>query len=216
MSQLAIDICGPERDTSTLSQWHTGAELARNLVLWSRLCIARGGYSMPRSVVEPSAGGGMILRAICEQYSRADICAVEIDPEWSRVCDLELNKHRRLMREIGREPFLVSICNDWLETERRTFGLAVMNPPYEGGQDREHLRVALDRCDHVVALVRLNMLAGKNAWLELRGYERLNRIAIMAGRPKFNGTEGGAKSDFCALYFARDESDEPRVEWWPL
>lgn len=75
-------------------------------------------------VLEPSAGMGAIAR-ILEHYHGASVT----------VC--EKNQHRR--QHLMREGYLVHPCTDFLLMTDGCFDRIYMNPPFEEGQDIDHV-----------------------------------------------------------------------------
>jgi predicted RNA methylase len=99
--------------------FYTPPELAKYLV---RLAGVEDG----EPVLEPSAGGGSIARAIMD--AGAFPTCVEIDPKCCEALD-------KMFRVIQRD-FLSYTISGW--------DRIVMNPPFTGGQDIQHVSHALD------------------------------------------------------------------------
>lgn len=94
------------------------------------------------AICEPSAGRGDILTRLKQKYS-------EVSPRYSAFeCNFSL---RKIIQNRGHE----ITGHDWLDSRDR-YKLVVMNPPYENGQDAEHVLHAYDRLapgGQIVALV---------------------------------------------------------------
>jgi predicted RNA methylase len=83
-----------------------------------------------QSVLEPSAGAGAIADGVREAEPAARLTCLEINP---RLCELLTLK--------GHAPAL----RDFTETTPLgVFDRVVMNPPFERGQDVDHVRLAFD------------------------------------------------------------------------
>ena len=139
-------------------------------------------------VLEPSCGDGRLATRIIARG--ANVTAYDIDPRWDHA-----------------------IRQDFLGVRDVHFDLAVMNPPYEDGVDLEHVAHAARLCDRVVAVVRLVFLAGQERYARLWARYRLSRLAILSGRPSFDGpVDGTARHDFCV--FEIGGPGPLTVEWW--
>lgn len=110
-----------------LDRFYTPDQLARLIVerIDSRLTTA------PRTIIEPSVGGGAFARAARRQWSGARILGIDIDPhaEGFAFCD----QH---------------IVGDWADLSRgATADLVLGNPPFSARTKPERLRL----CAHVAA-----------------------------------------------------------------
>ena len=185
-----------------LSQWFTPRETAARIVEWSLNPLAS--Y---QAVLEPSAGNGALALAIRAYERRVAI--------GSPMCvDIDEENCARL-RAHGFE----TICADFLQlTDLRRFDVAIMNPPFEGGQTERHILHALKFCDRVVCHCPLTTLAGNARRVGLWSKVRLSRLAICSTRPKY-GDKGGA-TDMCTVDVFPIERNPSHpagcsVEWWP-
>jgi hypothetical protein len=205
MTELLPGMEGEKRSRE-LSQWFTPPELAVRIVEWALEPYAGVLYNtgMPRRgelcVLEPSAGKGALavpLRARVE-----NVVCIEIDPSNVKVL-------------IGHG---LSVCQgDFLGMDPAPFDLAVMNPPFEGGQTERHVLHALRFANRVVCHCPLSTLAGQARRESLWSKVHLNRLAICSTRPKY-GADGG-KTDMCTIDVtarrACEYQDATQIEWWP-
>jgi predicted RNA methylase len=184
----------PRRD---LSQWDTRPETARWLVDW-----AVGDWAYMGQILEPSAGLGHIAAAILER-KLTPLC-VELDMQ--RAAEL-----KRAGFEVEHSDFL-----DY-SAERGPgdhFSLAIMNPPYEHGQDLAHILAALSVCPTVVVLARLVLLEGQERRARLWDKHTLRRLCVLSERESFEGdVDGTPRSAFAAFEISRGKDGESVVEW---
>lgn len=186
-----------------LSQWFTPPELAQRIVDWAVMPY-RKTTSGTLAILEPSAGvGALATRA--QKYGH--VTCVEIDEE---NC-VRLRAHG-----------LDVICADFLEVWPAVrFDIAIMNPPFEGGQTERHVMRALKHADRVVCHCPLTTLAGKARRESMWSNVLLHRLAICSSRPKY-GAEGG-KTDMCTIDVSFDHGFAPvnvvasgvQIDWWP-
>jgi predicted RNA methylase len=111
----------------TLQFFETPAEVARRM-------IVRAKIKKTDLVLEPSAGHGALLAAIDQNHPGPYITAVEVDED-----------NCNAVRE--RFPTITVVCMDfivWAPRIGAMFGVILMNPPFHGGQDIEHVRAAWD------------------------------------------------------------------------
>lgn len=80
------------------------------------------------AVLEPSCGDGALLRAIYRRCSPARCVAVELDADRKVDCDKSVEVVRCDFLTIGRD-----------EPAGQSFDRVVMNPPFSGGADCEHV-----------------------------------------------------------------------------
>lgn len=179
-----------------LSQWYTPPVLAERIWRWSRA-------PMVRRVLEPSAGIGNLLAPIVADGVHVHAC--ETDPEKANVL---LGRFHRVSLSV--ENFLN------VEPFPEPFDLVVMNPPYENGQDVEHIEHAIGFAPRVVALVLHSILFSQRRrpfWTER---VQIRRGARLSERPKF-GPKGGER-DFVVVELTRrigkSSADTEQWEWW--
>lgn len=193
---------GDESYKASLSQWYTPAKLAEQTVRW-----ALEGVERPLRILEPSAGLGALIRPI---------------PAEHRVTVYELDEQR--IGHLEQLPQAVKVRQaDFLtHPAEERFDLGLMNPPYEGGQDSEHVHHALLCCDRVVAVLRLATLSGVRTFELLWSFARLARMAITVSRPRFSGPQSLTPSGGTAVVelvpagevIGRGEARGVEVEWW--
>jgi predicted RNA methylase len=140
------------------------------------------------TVLEPSCGDGRLARRLAARGAR--VTAYDIEPRYDEA-----------------------IRCDFLGVRDVHFDLAVMNPPYEDGVDLEHAAAAARLCDRLVMVARLVFLAGQERHARFWSRYRLSRLAILSGRPSFDGpVEGTARHDFCV--FEIGGPGPLTIEWW--
>lgn len=219
----------PRLDRVNLSAWFTPIPLAKRVVGWCGL------MRNVRRVLEPSAGMGRLVIALREQTEAPHITAHELDPYWvDHLQNLvyappgfrtdDRGPYRRCAPTDVPVPGLTVVSGDYLvaPAPEVRYDLALMNPPYEGGQDGTFLEKAMAESDRVVAILRLVALAGqerdRRVWSKVGDGREwvMPGLAILSARPDFGGTEG-AKADFCVVKLVRRElfnDDRTVVEWW--
>lgn len=178
----------------TLSQWDTRPETARWLVKWA-------GVKKRMRVLEPSAGKGNIVRELLAVGAR--VTAVEIDKARAAALDHEAVEHVH--------------CGDFLAWAPQyapgDYDMAVMNPPYEHDQDRQHILAALTLAPVVVVLARLVLLEGQERRETLWEPHSLTRMRVLSERESFEGeVDGNARSAFAAYRIERGPGRSV-VEW---
>ncbi len=183
-----------EQRSVELSQWYTQPDLARKIWRWA----ATPGT---RRVLEPSAGRGNLLAPA--YHSGIGVHAIEIDPSKAEVLR-------------GRFPDMAVSCADFLSVPARghAYDLVLMNPPYEDGQDVEHIDHALDFAPRVVALVLHSIFFSQDRhpfWQHVQ----VERGVRFSKRPKFG--ERGGERDFVLLELMKRTKagpDNEQWEWW--
>jgi len=176
---------------SGVDQYFTCPKLAAKMVAWAE--IGRG-----CRVLEPSAGGGDLVRAVPKN---ATVTAIEMDAELVEgLCQL-----RRPGLEVRQEDFLKH------RPSRDTYDLAIMNPPYGDGADGKHVAHALQLAPRVIALVRANFLWGLARYNLVFRWAQLTRAAVLVRRPMFHGPSDlghTPRHDYAVVELMRRESDE--------
>jgi hypothetical protein len=131
------------RDSDTRHPYKTG--LAKNLGFFptpepvaKTVAEAAGLYraeeEMPLRILEPSAGEGALIRAACAAHSRwlPSFVAVEVD--------------RGRAQMLAGDPVCERVlCSDFLGMTPDHIGMfdrVLMNPPFDGGRDMDHVRHA--------------------------------------------------------------------------
>lgn len=207
-AQLSIVEAGPE-PVRAGAQWFTDPVLADRLVgLASSLlddCVRR---SLPLRVLEPTAGGGNLVRAVLRRVPHATIDAVEIDGRF--VPELA---------SIG--PNVTAIHADYLERPApdRRYDLAPCNLPFDDGMETALLEKLLDEAERIPALLPARSLFGKERheriwWrFDPRNPKRdwwLRKIEHVVPRPRFAGSGG---SDEIVLLDLRRVPGPCEVSW---
>jgi predicted RNA methylase len=197
----------PALDRLALSQWHTPPALALRMAKWA------GGAIRLARILEPSAGGGALIKAAIECGANPSaITAIELDPRWAK----KLREIERL--EVENRDYLVRPARD------HRYDLTLMNPPYEDGLDGRFLEKAMNESDRVIALIRTVALNGADrharVWRRCAddGDFSVIGVAVLAQRPNFGG-EHGAMADFVVVKLARRSLRlaghvNTGMEWW--
>ena len=202
--QLAL-MEGCTTDVS-LSQWFTPPAIALRMAQ-----LLADGMTHPDGalILEPAAGSGSLVAAARLAIPRCTITAHEIDPSWVG----HLRAFERTEVKEGDYLKAPAPCG-----EHRWYGGALLNTPFEKGQDAAFLEKAMAESHTVVALLRLVALTGVNrfrqVWSQvLNGPWSLEELRLFTRRPKF-GDGGGAKSDFCVVRLRFNGRDSTNVGWW--
>lgn len=183
-----------------LSQFHTPPKLAAKMVRWVGVSSCR--------VLEPSAGGGNIVREI-EAAGARYIRAIEIDPAWCNV----LSEQAALSR-------LCPVCvlnGDFLKLQPEDFDVVIMNPPLNDGVAGKHITRALEWAPRVVSIVRGGDLYGVNRYDELWSKHTLVAEAKLVRRPPFGGDWHVGKTEFSVVCVERGRNGPmlQKIEFWP-
>jgi methylase of polypeptide subunit release factors len=201
VTQLSIVEAGPACDPER-AQWLTPMSLAREIVSLARTLLddaTRRGY--PVRVLEPSAGRGNLVRAVRERCPSAIIDAVELDERWSE--DL-------LPHASGVE------IADYLArpAPNRRYDLIVSNPPFDGGQEVDHVAKMLDEGERVLLLLPSRSLHGgeryRRIWQRMGRDWWLRQQVHCVSRPRF-GQHGG--TDEIVLLDLRRTPGDCAVRW---
>jgi len=219
LSLPGLDVSRVVREDHDAGQWFTPMAIARRMVAWA-------GSLQPDSILEPSCGSGNIVAACRERWLGTLIEAVELDKHYADA------SRDRFADDYSTFVFDGSFLDSPPINDH--FDLCVMNPPYEDGLDGKFLSRAMDLSDRVIALIRLQALAGlareDAVWSRCKthGDFAMRGLAIFAGRPRFEAGRaigdredgGSAKTDFCVVKLSR-RTDEERtkyigthIEWW--
>lgn len=185
----------------SLSQWYTPPELAQRIVNeFEDLFVGR-------CVLEPSAGDGALVEPLFGVASK--VHAIELDPSQAAY----------IMSDCTVDETAVTVTTgDFLKLPRfaKRYDVALMNPPFENGQDVAFVMKALEWCGEVVSILRLKALAGVRRKAELWDRVELARLCILSRRPAFSGQKG-AMADFVVAHLRRPAHpipSRPWVEWW--
>ncbi len=201
----------PDARVRASSAWYTPPDVAARLAGLSAIAARRQWH-----VLEPSAGRGALIDPMVGPYTPDRITAIDAD---QRSAD-------RLNGRYAGLPVDVECC-DYLSrpAPATPYDLAVLNPPYEGGQDSAFVAKCMDESLRVVALLRLAMLESQRAydrvWSRVeRGEWRLLELHPFIARPVFlaGGEEsGGGKTAFMAVKLSRvpgEVANGTSVGWW--
>lgn len=197
-----------------LSQWHTDPRLATRLWRWANR------HEQPRSVLEPSAGHGALVRPILEEpFSCTDIVMCDVDPRAVMICE-ELAARARgqgLRCDVERLDFLERSRSEYVHD---FFDLVLMNPPYEEGRAEEFVMHALAISQRVVGVFKSSIHHGLSRFRMLWSSARVTREVKLASRPSFGRSEKGSKTgetDYVLLEIKRMVSnDDMGNEHWVL
>lgn len=190
-----------------LSQWYTPASLAERVAKWA---VANGSHEW---VLEPSAGRGALIKAL-NSVCGCNVFAWDIDCENVTELHRLYDQLERVALNVTHGDFLASVPE--LEVE---FDLALMNPPYEGGQDVRFIDHALECCDRVVGIFQSRIVHSQGRADFWRRHD-IQRLVVLSERPHFGGVHS-AKTDFIVAEIVRrqhrrkqGEPNSARMEWW--
>lgn len=143
-------------------------------------------------VLEPSCGTGAFVRACVG----STVTSLDIDTRFAATA------HR-----------------DYLQTSfSRQFDWVVMNPPYEKSLDMLFLEKAAADARNVVALVRLNALAGAKRYERVWKHVNIAGVVVLSSRPSFDLVDMPTDSpqhDFCVVHYTMDDVPQRPMEFWP-
>lgn len=185
------------KGSEELSQWFTPKALALRLVRWAGICAGD-------SVLEPSCGDGAFVSALLE-IGCTGIVANDIDPVMlERVAAPGVIRTHHPMDFL--DPNFPVEPWDWV----------VQNPPYEHGQDRDHLAKGLTLAPKMLALIRTAALHGIESHARIWSEYRVRKIGIISARPSFclgGDPTGSPKSDISAVVFDKSHKGPTTVGW---
>jgi predicted RNA methylase len=208
-AQLSIDVAGPEPDR-TASQWFTPPALAQRMAAWVRPALfdaAQRAYTL--RILEPSAGCGHIVQALRALSPGAQIDACELDPRWA--------EHLRMLAccTVHEGDYLARAA------PQRRYNLAVSNPPYDGGEEADHVAKILDESERAILHLPVRSLHGRARWAAIwnrfarterdGGGWWIRREARLIARPKY-GKDAG--SDEIVILDCRRVPGPCDLEWW--
>lgn len=207
-TQLTIAAAGPE-PLGKLGQWFTPPKLAARMAAWVRpLFEDAARRAITLRVLEPSAGAGHLVHAVRALAPGASIDAVEIDPRFA--AELRV---RGVATRVHEGDYLAR------PAPARRYHLAIANPPFDGGDETEHLAKMLDEADRVVVLLPARSLHGRARWE--RVWSRLGadadgwylrRKAMLRARPKFSAS--GGSDEIVVLDLRHGAAGRCEMEWW--
>jgi 16S rRNA A1518/A1519 N6-dimethyltransferase RsmA/KsgA/DIM1 with predicted DNA glycosylase/AP lyase activity len=186
----------PPAPSAALSQYDTPRHIASKMAAWARVTPGM-------RVLEPSAGLGNIADAVATW--EASVECIELDSV--RAAYLFTIGYR-----VGCADFL-SVPLPNYPTEH--FDLVIGNPPYENGQDLEHVLHSLNFAPRVVMLLPLGNLDGVERHERLWSKHTLNRLAVLVRRFKAEGSEHPGQRPFGVFEILRGKQvAQQSIEWW--
>lgn len=153
-------------------------------------------YVRPRTVIEPSAGRGALIRAMLDSaYPPERVLAFDVDPE-------NITELHRLQREHPLGHVIEVRARDFLAAEvTERLDAALMNPPYEDNQDVDFIAQALLWAPRAVSIVpsRIEHSEGRS---DFWARHDAPRRAVLELRPQFGGDKS-PMTDFKVMEFVR-------------
>ena len=151
---------------------------------------------LAKTVLEPSAGSGTIADSLVESGYMPDV--VEMDPYYTKV-----------LQEKG---YNVVGSNFLMFKQAKPYDVLVMNPPYTGGADTDHVEHALKCGKEVIALTRINIFASKERFLRI--WEHCNLIGFypFAMRPRFSESKGTMRHDVSVIHLQSLHHNDEEVQ----
>jgi predicted RNA methylase len=175
-------------------------------------------HARPR-ILEPCAGDGALVAAVLTRLPGAHVEAVERDRALAR----------QLRRRFGARVHVEAA--DFLERERplRPYDGAILNPPQHRtrpGWDGEFIEATIPQARRLVAIVRLNTIAGADrydrCWSRCGLDWTLTGVLVLVTRPQFRlrGAEpdnggNGPRHDWAIVSMVRGcfEAPAPVFRW---
>lgn len=160
------------------------------------LPVVLGGKT-PRTILEPGAGDGAFVRRLLEQYPRAKITALDIDPK------------------AGPWPgcFEQYQCADFLQADYLApCDLVVGNPPFTLALEFCLASLALSK--NVVFLVRQGFLSSARRSAFFRAHPPAH-VFILTKRPSFTGGQTDT-ADYCFGAWSSEFSGATQLHWLPV
>lgn len=179
-----------------LSQWYTADWLAERFWRW----LNRHQFMPFGAVLEPSAGVGNLVLPMLMHHCPREILCLETDSDnVAKLNDIvdhgPLNRERdgtlkKIMRVAHCDFTLLSIQ----DLRQHDFGLAAMNPPFEDGQDIQHLNHAMDCCRMVGGILKTDIEHSAGRWDFWRHVDIVRKVTLVE-RPKFDGHKADGKKN---------------------
>jgi predicted RNA methylase len=201
-AQLAL--LGEPAYRPQLQQWHTPPKLAARMA--SEFPVISAAI-----VLEPSAGGGSLVRAALDAGAR-EVVAVELDPEWCARLRARFADDRRVT-VIEGDFLRLAAAGDLPPVE-----VALSNVPFDDGRDTDFLAAISEVAEDHVALTNVSALAGAARWDRVWSRVHLYAVRHLVRRPIFSGAAGGGMKDLVVTWSGRSAHawHETRpIEWWP-
>lgn len=198
LSLPGFDIEQPTYDLE-LDQWYTPPDTARRICEFARI------ERMAR-VLEPSCGDGALIRAM--DLRMGTLLGLDID-----VRRIDALREQYFDR---RHQYRFEYTNFLHWSSRIEYDVAVMNPPFSGGQTEAHLLQALRFARRVVIHCPLTTLESSGRYRCLWSKYKPTRMAVCASRPKYSGTDGGKTAMVTLEIDTRNPQPQTtELEWWP-
>lgn len=188
--QITIEGCSRTPGAEDLDQWFTPPDLAERMA-----DEARRWAPLATTILEPSSGGGALLRPLAARFPKAKITHFEVDPA--------------LAAKTGAR------VGDFLERKvNQRYDLCATNPPYSNGRDGLFLAAATQAARVTVALIRTHALHGVERHASVWKAAGARRVNFLVRRPRFEGAvRGSPEHEFCVVVIG-PESIPAGVEWW--
>lgn len=221
---------------SKLAPWLTRPPLAVRVAEFA-LRLVDVARDRPIRILEPSAGKGALIEGLIHaEAALADI--QKRAPRAFEITAIELHRGRaRVLAERFPQITIVNRCfvtwfedtyeAGWTPDRPRPFDLVLANPPFDDGQDADHVDPMTRLAERSVVLLRTAFLHGTTDRARIFDEVRCKREAVLRSRPSFdddeNGKEGGPRHEFTVFDFerpttgwrrARGEVDRVTREWW--
>lgn len=188
--QLRLDGEEEHVHSADLDQWFTPPDLAERMAEEAYRWAPRA-----TTILEPSSGGGALLRPLAARFPAAKITHYEVDPALAA----------RTGARVG--DFLTRKVN-------QRFDLCGMNPPYSNGRDGAFLAAAASAARVTVALIRTHALHGVERHAQVWKGHGVRRVNLLVRRPRFEGaTSGSPEHEFSVVVLGPDNIPAG-VEWW--
>lgn len=189
-AQLRLDGEEEHAHSADLDQWFTPPDLAERMAEEAHRWAPRA-----TTILEPSSGGGALLRPLVMRFPGAKITHYEVDPALAA----------RTGAKVG----------DFLERKvNARFDLCATNPPYSNGRDGAFLAAATKAALVTVALIRTHALHGVERHATVWKGTGARRVNFLVRRPRFEGAVNGSpEHEFCVVVIG-PESIPAGVEWW--
>lgn len=159
----------------------------------------------PESILEPSAGQGVFVRAARQRYRGARIVAVDVDPTVGLWSDAD---------QSVTGDFLAYDTTDRLVPDR--FDLVIGNPPFSFALP--FVERSLLRSRVVIFLVRQGFLSSAKRCRFFREHPPLS-VHLLSNRPAFATPDGPPigtdTADYCFVTWLSGYTGETTLHWLP-
>lgn len=207
-SQLRLDGEGDAAHRMALGQFDTPPALAARQV-----AMVREGLGFfdaePRTFLEPSAGTGVLVRALFAAFPRADVHAIELDPARASKLPEAAPLGSRFIVNHARGGGL-----DYLEAPSppRRYDVAISNPPFTNGAEREHLVKMMRESERVIVQLPIRAMHGQARYRDV--WSRIGRDFFVRREVRVAPRVYPNASDDLILLDLRRESGPCSVAWW--